>query len=56
MADIERFELQVAFMPLLSGEVQVKRIVLVGADVVLEKGADGAVNWSFGDSAPDSGA
>jgi uncharacterized protein involved in outer membrane biogenesis len=54
MADVERFELQVAFMPLLSGDVQVKRVVLVGADVLLEKGADGAVNWSFGDGAADS--
>lgn len=53
MVDLERFELQVALMPLLSGEVQVQRVVLVGADILLEKGADGAVNWSFGEAAAD---
>jgi len=48
MATLERLELEIALMPLLSGDIQINRIVLVGADVLLEKDASGNVNWSFG--------
>jgi AsmA protein len=34
-------------MPLLSGDIEIKRLVLEGADLRLAEGEDGAVNWDF---------
>ncbi len=47
MAQVRRFEAQVALLPLLSGNIQIKRITLVDADVLLEKDAQGRANWQF---------
>jgi uncharacterized protein involved in outer membrane biogenesis len=38
---------QVAFWPLVHGRVQIRRIVLVGPDVLLETNAAGTGNWLF---------
>ncbi len=42
-----RFEAQVRLLPLLSREVEVKRIVVDGAALALVKKKNGAVNWEF---------
>lgn len=51
MARARRLELQVALLPLLSGEIQVKRFVLVDAELLLETDAEGRPNWVFADAA-----
>src|SRR5215470_12644084 len=48
MATVKRFEAEMALLPLISGDVRVKRIVLKGADILLETDAKGQGNWSFG--------
>ncbi len=47
MAKAERIEAEVALIPLLSRQVEVRRLVLVDADLLLEKDAKGRANWSF---------
>lgn len=46
MATIERFELELALLPLIGGEVRVNRLVLVRPDVLLERNAEGQGNWA----------
>lgn len=53
MLSVERFEVEVALMPLLSGEVQVKRLVLVEPDILIETDAEGRSNLDFGTAAAD---
>jgi hypothetical protein len=48
MVTVKRFEAQLELLPLLTGDVRVKRIVLNGADILLETDAKGANNWTFG--------
>jgi uncharacterized protein involved in outer membrane biogenesis len=47
MAKIERLEAVVDLMPLLSSEIRINRIVLIGADVLLETDANGRGNWGL---------
>ncbi len=47
MAKLKRLEAEVELLPLLSGEVKVKRIVLVGLEALLETDAKGRGNWIF---------
>jgi uncharacterized protein involved in outer membrane biogenesis len=47
MATIGRFEVQVALIPLISGTIDIRKVVLEGADVLLEKNAEGQVNYAF---------
>lgn len=56
MVTLDRFELQLSLLPLLSGDIQIDRVVLVGADILLEKDKDGNVNWSFGEAEAGEGA
>ena len=42
---VESFEFQVKLLPLLFKDIQVKRFVLVGPRIVLEKSKDGKANW-----------
>ena len=42
---VESFEFQVKLLPLLFKDIQVKRFVLVGPRIVLEKSKDGRVSW-----------
>jgi len=44
---VDSFEIRVKVLPLLFRDIQVKRFVLNGPRVVLEKLADGRVNWEF---------
>lgn len=47
MAGIQRIEAKVALLPLLFREVQVHRLILVGADIMVETDAKGRANWRF---------
>ena len=47
MAQIKRFEAQVELIPLISGNVHVKRLVLIDSDIILETDAQGRANWQF---------
>lgn len=47
MATVDRFEAQVALIPLLSGTVDIKKVILSGADILLEKNAQGQANYVF---------
>ncbi len=47
MINVQRFELQVALWPLLSGQVEVKRLVLVQPKILIETSQDGQVNFDF---------
>lgn len=47
MVKVGRFEVQVALLPLLSKQVEVKRLVLLDTDILLETDAKGKGNWEF---------
>lgn len=51
MAEARRVEIQVALLPLLAGDVVIRRLELVDPDVLLEVNANGEKNWSFAKSA-----
>ena len=44
MVKIERFEAQVAILPLITGTVDVQKLVLIGADILIEKNEKGEFN------------
>lgn len=54
MVTLRRLEVQVELLPLLTGDVRVTRIVLVGLDALLETDAKGRGNWEF--AAPEEAA
>ena len=51
MAEIERVEVKVALLPLISSNVEIKSIELVNPVIVLEKLPDGSGNWDIGNTA-----
>ncbi|MCM0021590.1 MAG: AsmA family protein [Tagaea sp.] len=51
MVKVGRFEVQVALLPLISKQVDVKRLVLIDADVLLETDRQGRGNWEFAPAA-----
>lgn len=56
MAKVKRLEAQVALMPLLHKQIEIKRFVLVSPDILLETDANGKGNWEFGTAAPGAAA
>ncbi len=50
MVTLKRLEVEVALVPLLSGNVEVKRLVLLAPDILLETDAEGNRNWVFEDA------
>src|SRR5690606_37911214 len=56
MAELEALDVRVALLPLLSGVIQVEKIVLVRPVIHLERLADGRVNWDFLDDEERGGA
>ena len=51
MVSMQRFEIEVEVWPLLSGEIRVKRFVMVDPVIALRRNAEGAGNWELGDAA-----
>src|SRR3546814_4909662 len=47
MAVIKRFEAEVALLPLVSGDLVVQRIVLVGAEILIETNKQGQTNFQL---------
>jgi len=47
MVSVNRFELEVAIVPLLSSELQIKRLVVIDPVIELETRADGTANWAL---------
>ena len=47
MATIDRFEAQVALLPLISGTVEVQKVVLRGVDILIETDKQGRANYEF---------
>lgn len=45
MARIRRLEVTIALLPLLRGDVEIAAIAIDGADILLERSADGRPNW-----------
>ena len=48
MAKLDRLEAKVSLMPLLSGTVEVQRLILEGLDLLAETDKAGKGNWEFG--------
>jgi AsmA protein len=54
MLTLRRLEMRLAVLPLLAGEIQVRRLVLLEPDLVLETDPEGRPNWLFAPpTAPD---
>jgi hypothetical protein len=51
MVTIRRLEIEVAILPLFSGDIQVKRLVVVAPDILLETDAKGRGNWEIAGAA-----
>jgi len=47
MAECERFELEVALLPLITGNVRIKRLILVRPAMLVEKNKQGIFNYEF---------
>lgn len=47
MAVLKRLDLQVALMPLLHRRIEIDRLIIHGADILLELNAAGVGNWRF---------
>jgi AsmA family protein len=56
MATIDRFEAQVALLPLISGTVEVRKVVLRGVDILIETDRRGRANYEFETTKSDKGA
>jgi AsmA protein len=56
MASLERLDLALDPLPLLSGEISIRRLVLVEPEIALEVDAQGRPNWRFEAGAPEAGS
>ncbi len=48
MVTLKRLEAEVALLPLLSSKVDIKRVVLIGLELLAETDKQGKGNWQFG--------
>ncbi|MFB3136259.1 MAG: AsmA family protein [Rhodospirillales bacterium] len=55
MVTLRRLEAQVELLPLLTGDVRITRIVLIGLDALVETDAKGRGNWEFAAPEEDAG-
>jgi AsmA family protein len=55
MADVQRMQIEISLLPLLSGELRIERIVLFRPDILLETRADGSDNWDFSGGGSEPG-
>jgi uncharacterized protein involved in outer membrane biogenesis len=53
MASLDEIEAEIALLPLLTGEIRIKEVVLRGGQVVVETNKDGVGNWVL-DLAPQT--
>lgn len=45
MLSLDKFEVQISLMPLLSGNIQVNRVILLSPEILLETNKEGIGNW-----------
>ncbi len=55
MVTLRRLEVEVELLPLLTGDVRITRIVLIGLDALVETDAKGRGNWEFAAPEEDAG-
>ncbi|MCG6870473.1 MAG: AsmA family protein [Gammaproteobacteria bacterium] len=48
MVRVREAELKVAVLPLLSGRIEVRKLILIDPEIVLETDAESRVNWAMG--------
>jgi len=53
MMKVRRVEAEIGLLPLLTGTVEIRRLVLVEPDLLLETDATGRANWPFGEGVDD---
>jgi uncharacterized protein involved in outer membrane biogenesis len=54
MATVSRFELEVELLPLIFGEINVKRLIMVEPRILIETDAAGRGNWVFESAAAEA--
>jgi uncharacterized protein involved in outer membrane biogenesis len=47
MMSLKKFELKVALLPLITGNIQVNKIILIDPEIFLESNKEGTGNWAF---------
>lgn len=47
MMSLQKFELKVALLPLITGDIQVNQIILIDPEILLETNKEGTGNWAF---------
>tara|TARA_R110001583_G_scaffold171120_2_gene324615 strand:- start:12439 stop:14460 length:2022 start_codon:yes stop_codon:yes gene_type:complete len=47
MMSLKKFELKVALLPLITGHIQVNKIILIDPKILLETNKEGTGNWTF---------
>lgn len=52
MVKLKKLEVQIRLLPLIFGDIQVKRLVLIEPDIWLERDAKGRANWELAPSKP----
>lgn len=52
MVTVKKFAAEMSLIPLLSGQIEIKQVILEGVDVLAEKNKDGKANWVFGAPEP----
>ena len=53
MLTLNKFEIEVALLPLLSGNIQVNRVTFLEPDIFLETNKNGEANWDFSSKKPE---
>ncbi len=52
MVSVKKFAAEMSLMPLLSGQIEIQRVILEGVDLLAEKDKSGKANWEFGGAKP----
>ena len=52
MVQVKKFAAEMSLIPLLSGQIEIKQVILEGVDVLAERGKDGKANWELGAAKP----
>lgn len=47
MVSLKKFEIEVALLPLITGDIQVNKVILIDPDILLETNKKGTGNWVF---------
>jgi uncharacterized protein involved in outer membrane biogenesis len=52
MVAVKKFAAEMSLIPLLSGQIEIKQVILEGVDRLAERSKDGKANWEFGAAKP----